>query len=56
MKRTEVVHLKPSELKHKFDNPRKISKQSLEELKKSLEKLGDHDIIKVDKNNTLCIT
>lgn len=53
MKKIEILHLKPSELKHNFGNPRKCSKEKLEELKKSLEKFGDHDVIKIDENNNI---
>lgn len=53
MKRIEEIHLKPSELKHDFGNPRKITKQKLEELKKSFKKLGNHDIIKINEKNEI---
>ena len=48
-KKTEIVYLKPSELKHSFGNPRKITPEGIERLKKSIERLGDHDIIKIDE-------
>jgi hypothetical protein len=53
MKKIEVIRLKPSELKHDFGNPRKITPQKQEELKKSLEQYGDHDIIKIDENHNI---
>ena len=53
MRKIEVVHLKPSELKHDFGNPRKCSKEKIEELKKSLEQFGDHDIIKINEKNEI---
>ena len=53
MKKIETLHLKPSELKHDFGNPRKCSKEKIEELKKSLEQFGDHDIIKINEKNEI---
>jgi len=53
IKKIEIVHLKPSELKTAFGNPRKITNENLEELKKSLEKFGDHDIVKIDEVNNI---
>ncbi len=53
MKNIEICYLKPSELKHDFGNPRKISEKKTNELKRSLEKLGDHDVIKIDENNNI---
>jgi hypothetical protein len=52
-KKIEIIHLRPSELKHNFGNPRKITKQKIEELKKSLEQYGDHDVIKIDEDNNI---
>jgi hypothetical protein len=49
MKKIEVVYLKPSELKLDFGNPRKIQDYKKEELKKSIEKFGDHDVIKINE-------
>jgi len=53
MKKIEVLHLKPSQLKHDFGNPRKITESKKEELKKSLEKYGDHDLIKIDESHNI---
>lgn len=53
MKKINILHLKPSELNHNFENPRKCSKEKIEQLKKSLEKFGDHDIIKINEKNEI---
>lgn len=52
-KRIEEIHIKPSELKFNFENPRKITKDGIENLKKSFEKLGNHDVIKIDEYNNI---
>jgi len=53
MKKIEVLHLNPSQLKHEFGNPRKITETKKKELKKSLEKYGDHDLIKIDESHNI---
>jgi DNA modification methylase len=50
-KKIEVVYLKLNELLLNFGNPRKIQTKKKEELKRSLEKFGDHDVIKIDEKN-----
>ena len=54
-KKIEVVYLKPSEIRLDFGNPRKINTRDKDSLKRSLEKFGNHDIIKID-NNLSCIS
>ena len=49
-KKIEVLNLKAGDIKTTFGNPRKISKKSREELKKSLENYGDFGIFLVNEN------
>jgi ParB-like chromosome segregation protein Spo0J len=53
MKKIETTHLKPSEIKSEFGNPRNITKEKLKELENSIEKLGDFGCIVVDENNNV---
>lgn len=52
-KRIEVVTKKVRELGTGFGNPRKIAPKKLEELKKSLQMLGDFGIFIIDENDDL---
>lgn len=52
-KRIEVVTLKACELKDTFGNPRKITKQKLEELKQSFEQNGDFGIFIINEENQI---
>lgn len=49
-KRIEIITCKANELKHGFDNPRKITKKKQDELKKSIEESGDFGIFVIDEN------
>ena len=54
-KRIETETIRVGDLKTDFGNPRKISKKKKDELKESLESLGDFGLIVVnDKNQVLC--
>lgn len=52
-KRIETVEMSVSDLKNGFGNPRKITKNKKEELKKSLETFGDFGLILIDENDNL---
>jgi len=52
-KRIEVVYRKPSEIKTRFGNPRKIKKNKAEELGDSLKTLGDFGVIVIDENDDI---
>ena len=45
-----VLTLEVGELKFGFKNPRKVTNQKMDELKQSLEKLGDFGVIKIDED------
>ena len=53
MKKIEVVTLKVSDLKFGLGNPRKITKKKKDELKESLETLGDFGLFLVDEDNNV---
>lgn len=53
MKKIEVCHLKIDDLKNDFGNPRKITKEKLNELKNSIEKLDDFGVIVIDEYNNI---
>lgn len=52
-KRIEVIELSVSEIKTDFGNPRKISKENKEKLRKSIEQFGDFGIFIIDENNNV---
>lgn len=52
-KRIEVVEMKVSDIKTGFGNPRKITKKKRDELKDSLESLGDFGLILIDENDNV---
>ena len=52
-KRIEVEYIKARDINSKFGNPRKIGKKQREELKKSLEVLGDFGCFIVDEKNSI---
>ena len=51
MKSIETVEMKVSDIKAGFGNPRKISKQKREELKRSLDAFGNFGLIVIDEND-----
>jgi DNA modification methylase len=51
MKEIKYIKLPISELKNTFGNPRKISKDAMESLKKSIQELGDFGVIVIDEYN-----
>ncbi len=55
MKKIDVVYLKPSDIKLDFGNPRKITKQKFEELKKSIERFDDFGVVVINEANQ-CIS
>lgn len=52
-KEIEVIELKVREIKNGFGNPRKISREKKEELRKSLDDYGDFGLILVDEDNNV---
>lgn len=52
-KRIEVVEKNVKDLKTEFGNPRKITREKKEELKKSMEDFGDFGLILIDENDNL---
>ena len=52
-KRIEVVKLQAKEIKTEFGNPRKITKNKLKELQKSMEDYGDFGLFLIDENNNV---
>ena len=52
-KRTEVCKMRAGDLKTGFGNPRKISKEKLDELADSLEMLGDFGIYLIDEHDNI---
>lgn len=52
-KRIEVVKMKVKDIKTGFGNPRKISREKLEELKRSIETFGDFGIFLLDEKNNV---
>jgi len=52
-KRIEVVYRKPSEIKTRFGNPRKIKKQRAEDLGISLKDNGDFGVLVIDENEDI---
>lgn len=52
-KKIEVVEMKVCDLKTGFGNPRKIQKKKKEDLKKSLETLGDFGLILIDEHDNV---
>lgn len=52
-KRIEYCKMKAGEIKTRFGNPRKIEKKKLEELKESMESLGDFGIFIIDENDDI---
>lgn len=50
-KRIEVVKMKAKDIHTGFGNPRKISKDKKEELRTSMETLGDFGLFIIDENN-----
>lgn len=52
-KRIEVTQMRVGDIKTAFGNPRKISKKKREELKRSLETLGDFGIFLIDEHNNV---
>ncbi len=53
MKKIEVCEIPVTELKFDFGNPRKISKKKKEELKESLEEMGDFGSFIIDEHNNV---
>jgi DNA modification methylase len=52
-KRIVICQRRVSELKLEFINPRKINKERLNDLRESLEILGDFGVIVIDENNVI---
>ena len=52
-KRIEVIYRKPSEIKTRFGNPRKIKKQKAVELALSLETYDDFGVLVIDENEDI---
>lgn len=52
-KRIEVTQMRVGDIKTAFGNPRKISKKKREELKRSLETLGDFGIFLIDEHDNV---
>lgn len=52
-KRIEVTQMRVWDIKTAFGNPRKISKKKREELKRSLETLGDFGIFLIDEHDNV---
>ena len=52
-KRIELCKVKAKDIKFGLGNPRRISKDKLEELKESIKGLGDFGIFLIDENNNI---
>lgn len=52
-KRIEVVQMRAADIKTGFGNPRKISKKKKDELRRSLESLGDFGVFVIDEDNNV---
>ena len=52
-KRIDVVQMKVRDMKTGFGNPRKITKKKMEELRESLEQLGDFGIFLIDEHDNI---
>lgn len=53
MKKIEVCEIPVTDLKFDFGNPRKISKKKKEELRESLEEMGDFGSFIIDEHNNV---
>ncbi len=52
-KKIEVVTLKAVDLQNSFENPRKVKRGKLKELRDSLETFGDFGVIVIDEKNNI---
>lgn len=52
-KHIEVVEMKVSDLKNGFGNPRKISAKKKQELKESMERLGNFGLVLIDEEDNI---
>lgn len=53
MKKIEVCQMRAGDIKTGFGNPRKVTKKKLEELWKSMERLGDFGVYLIDEEDNI---